>query len=122
MTIYALQNGENVDEADFNLYVQDSLKANWNTEFDNVIGNPPYVKFQDLTDENRKYLAKNWTTVDNGNFNLYFAFFELGYKLLNSNGKLGFITPNNYFTHIVSGCFNSQILSTKKMRYTHYRF
>lgn len=100
LTIYALQNGENVDEADFNLYVQDSLKANWKTEFDNVIGNPPYVKFQDLTDENRKYLAKNWTTVDNGSFNLYFAFFELGYKLLNSNGKLGFITPNNYFTSL----------------------
>jgi len=100
LTIYALQNGENVDESDFNLYVQDSLKASWNIEFDNIVGNPPYVKFQDLTDENRKYLAKNWTTVDNGSFNLYFAFFELGYKLLNSNGKLGFITPNNYFTSI----------------------
>ncbi|MFZ4456321.1 MAG: HsdM family class I SAM-dependent methyltransferase [Bacteroidales bacterium] len=100
LTIFALQNGENIDEIDFNLYVQDSLKANWTIRFDNVIGNPPYVKFQDLSDDNRKYLAKNWTTVDNGSFNLYFAFFELGYKLLNDDGKLGFITPNNYFTSL----------------------
>lgn len=100
LTIFALQNGENLEESDFNLYVQDSLKAKWNTEFDNVVGNPPYVKFQDLTDENRTYLTKNWTSIEGGTFNLYFAFFELGHKLLKPTGKLGYITPNNYFTSL----------------------
>lgn len=100
LTIYALQSGENLSEKDFNLYHQDSLKADWKVQFDNIVGNPPYVKFQDLTDENRRYLAKHWTTVEGGTFNLYFAFFELGYKLLKSTGKLGYITPNNYFTSL----------------------
>jgi methylase of polypeptide subunit release factors len=100
LTIYALQNGEQLSEKDFNLYHQDSLKANWENQFDNIVGNPPYVKFQDLTDENRTYLTKHWTTVEGGTFNLYFAFFELGYKLLKSTGKLGYITPNNYFTSL----------------------
>jgi len=100
LTIYALQNGEQLAESDFNLYHQDSLKANWEHQFDNIVGNPPYVKFQDLTDENRTFLAKNWTTVEGGTFNLYFAFFELGYKLLKPTGKLGYITPNNYFTSL----------------------
>lgn len=100
LTIYALQNGEQVADGDFNLYHQDSLKANWTDTFDNIVGNPPYVKFQDLTDDNRTYLAKHWTTVEGGTFNLYFAFFELGYKLLTSTGKLGYITPNNYFTSL----------------------
>lgn len=100
LTILALQNGENLEESDFNLFVQDSLKAKWDTNFDNVVGNPPYVKFQDLTDENRSYLAQNWTTTDGGAYNLYFAFFELGYKLLKPTGKLGYITPNNYFTSL----------------------
>ena len=100
LSIYALQNGEILQESDFNLYQQDSLKTNWELQFDNIVGNPPYVKFQDLTDENRAYLVKNWTTVEGGTFNLYFAFFELGYKLLNPTGKLGYITPNNYFTSI----------------------
>lgn len=100
LTIYALQNGEQLAESDFNLYNQDSLKANWEYKFDIIVGNPPYVKFQDLTDENRTYLAKHWTTVEGGTFNLYFAFFELGYKLLKPTGKLGYITPNNYFTSL----------------------
>jgi adenine-specific DNA-methyltransferase len=100
LTIYALQNGEELKDTDFNLYNQDSLRATWKSSFDNILGNPPYVKFQDLSDENRSYLTKNWTTVEGGTFNLYFAFFELGYKLLKPAGKLGYITPNNYFTSL----------------------
>ena len=82
LTIYALQHGEHVEDSDFNLYHQDSLRANWESHFDNIVGNPPYVKFQDLTDINRVYLAEHWTTVKGGTFNLYYAFFELGYKLI----------------------------------------
>ncbi|MDR0970620.1 MAG: SAM-dependent methyltransferase [Lentimicrobiaceae bacterium] len=100
LTIYALQHNEILEESDFNLYNQDSLKADWNMSFDTVVGNPPYVKFQDLSDENREYLVKNWSTVEGGTFNLYFAFFELGYKLLKPTGRLGYITPNNYFTSL----------------------
>jgi adenine-specific DNA-methyltransferase len=100
LTIYALQLGEILEDEDFNLFHQDSLKANWSMQFDNIVGNPPYVKFQDLSDENRAYLVDNWTTVEGGTFNLYFAFFELGYKLLKRTGQLGYITPNNYFTSL----------------------
>ncbi|MFZ1749902.1 MAG: N-6 DNA methylase [Saprospiraceae bacterium] len=100
LTIYALQYGELVEELDFNLFHQDSLKADWKLKYDNVVGNPPYVKFQDLSDENRSYLSKHWTTIEGGTYNLYFAFFELGYKLLKPTGQLGYITPNNYFTSL----------------------
>jgi methylase of polypeptide subunit release factors len=100
LTIYALQNNEILDNEDFNLFNQDSLKADWSFQFDNIVGNPPYVKFQDLSEDNRAYLINNWTTVEGGTFNLYFAFFELGYKLLKPNGQLGYITPNNYFTSL----------------------
>ncbi|MGI8655680.1 MAG: HsdM family class I SAM-dependent methyltransferase [Pyrinomonadaceae bacterium] len=100
LTIYALQNGEILQEDDFNLWHQDSLRFDWKTQFNNIIGNPPYVKFQDLSDENRSYLLDNWRTTKKGAFNLYFAFFELAYKLLKSSGKAAYITPNNYFTSL----------------------
>lgn len=100
LTIYALQYGEHLNESDFNLYHQDSIRSGWNQQFDNVVGNPPYVKFQDLSDENRRFLSQHYSTVEGGTFNLYFAFFELGYKLLKPTGKLGYITPNNYFTSL----------------------
>lgn len=113
LAIYALQYGEIIKDKDFNLYHQDSLKAEWKFQFDNIVGNPPYVKFQDLSDENREYLVKHWTTVDSGTFNLYFAFFELGYKLLKPTGKLGYITPNNYFTSIAGEAIRKYFQQTK---------
>ncbi|MFQ5825668.1 MAG: Eco57I restriction-modification methylase domain-containing protein, partial [bacterium] len=79
---------------------KESFRRNNTGKFDNIVGNPPYVKFQDLSDQNRCYLSNHWKTIQNGTFNLYFAFFELGYKLLNENGNLGYITPNNYFTSL----------------------
>jgi adenine-specific DNA-methyltransferase len=113
LTIYALQYGEHLKETDFNLYHQDSLRADWEHPFDNIIGNPPYVKFQDLSVGNRDYLAKHWTTVEGGTFNLYFAFFELGYKLLRPTGKLGYITPNNYFTSLAGEALRRFFLQQK---------
>lgn len=113
LTIYALQNGEQIEDSDFNLYHQDSLRASWNMSFDNIVGNPPYVKFQDLTEDNRNYLTKHWTTVEGGTFNLYFAFFELGYKLLKPAGKLGYITPNNYFTSLAGEALRRYFLRQK---------
>lgn len=113
LTIYALQNGEQLKDTDFNLYHQDSLRTSWKMSFDNIVGNPPYVKFQDLTDDNRNYLAKHWTTVEGGTFNLYFAFFELGYKLLKPTGKLGYITPNNYFTSLAGEALRKYFLHQK---------
>ncbi|MEA3452241.1 MAG: N-6 DNA methylase, partial [Bacteroidota bacterium] len=106
LSIFALENNEIIENDDFNLIVQDSIRADWKSifsqskGFDNIIGNPPYVKFQDLSEENRNFLSKNYKTIKNGTFNLYFAFFELGFNLLSKNGKLGYITPNNYFTSL----------------------
>lgn len=98
--LYALKNGETIEESQINLICCDSLKHKWPRKFDCIVGNPPYVKFQDLTDERREYLSANWTTTSFGTFNLYFAFFELGHRLLSENGRLGYITPNNYFTSL----------------------
>ena len=100
IAIYGLENGEVISESDFKLYKCDSLRNNWDRKYDVVIGNPPYVKFQDLSDENRTFLKDSWSTIEKGTFNLYFAFFELGYRLLNNKGRLGYITPNNYFTSL----------------------
>lgn len=113
LTIYGLQNNEYLEETDFNLINADSLKYRWNLKFDIIVGNPPYVKFQDLLDETRSFLAKKWHSCSKGSFNLYFAFFELGYNLLTSNGRLGYITPNNYFTSLAGESLRDFFNSTK---------
>jgi len=113
LSIYALQYGEVLEEADFNLYQRDSLRYPWMEKYDNVVGNPPYVKFQDLSEENREYLIKHWQTIEKGTFNLYFAFFELGYNLLKEDGQLGYITPNNYFTSLAGESLRTFLINKK---------
>lgn len=111
LTLQALVNGEDEENIKFNIYKQDSLSFDWKSKFssiakdggfDLVIGNPPYVKFQDLPDDIRKDLYTNWKTLNVGTYNLYFAFFELGITILNKAGRLGYITPNNYFTSLAA--------------------
>lgn len=98
--LYALVNNEILDEKSINVITTDSLKHKWDFKFDAIVGNPPYVKFQDLDEATRKYLFDTYSTTKLGTYNLYFAFFELGLKVLKEEGKLGYITPNNYFTSL----------------------
>ena len=71
------------------------------------------MKYQDLSAENRIYLLNTWKTIQSGTFNLYFAFFELGYNLLQPTGKLGYITPNNYFTSLAAKDLRSFFMQNK---------
>ncbi len=45
LSLYGLLSNEIIEESDFNIYNQDSLKADWSTKFKVIVGNPPYVKF-----------------------------------------------------------------------------
>lgn len=92
--------------AEDNLVVADSLDADFaklfprvfaDGGFDCVIGNPPYVRFQHL-DERVRVDLQRFKTIDDGNYNLYPPFYELGRNLLADNGKLAYITPNAFFT------------------------
>lgn len=61
--------------------------------FETVIGNPPYVKFQDILPETRKHLE---TTLLDRRGNLYLHFIERCVRLLAPGGELIFITPRDF--------------------------
>lgn len=87
----------------FNLVIADSLKENWTslfgvTDFDFVLGNPPYLNPKDMSEETVEFLKTNFKTTQNGIFNICYAFVENGFKYLSQNGTLEFIIPNNVLT------------------------
>lgn len=115
LSLLAISESESISVSQMNLLCCDSLKHKWQEHFDAVVGNPPYVKFQDMDEETRNFLIDNYRTTQFGTYNLYFAFFELGIQILTSNGKLGFITPNNYFTSLSGECLRKFFCDEKSI-------
>ena len=67
--------------------------------FDLIIGNPPYIRIQDLKNSEQDfvdYLNKSYESTGKGNYDIYIPFIELGYKLLKTKGQLSYIMPHKF--------------------------
>ena len=62
--------------------------------FDAVVGNPPYVKIQNLSDTNKEYYG-NVYNVARERYDLYSLFVERAENL--SDNRVGLILPNKFF-------------------------
>ena len=64
--------------------------------FDVVIGNPPYIRIQTLDKKDVEYFNNNYESPEK-NYDIYILFVEKGYKLIKSDGKVGYILPHKFF-------------------------
>ncbi len=101
LSLLAISNGEDLVEFEFNLMVGNALSFEWNEKikdfkgFDIVLGNPPYVRAKNLSEETKSLLT-NWEVTKTGNPDLYIPFFEIGLQFLKVGGILGYITVNTF--------------------------
>jgi adenine-specific DNA-methyltransferase len=66
--------------------------------FDLIIGNPPYVQWNNIDPETRELLRDPfWTPFINGEWDLLYAFIIWSVEKLRSGGELIFIVPYNWF-------------------------
>ena len=64
-------------------------------EADVVVGNPPYVRFDDLGEALAMAYRRRWSTMA-GRGDIYVGFFERGLAMLKPGGKLGFICADRW--------------------------
>ena len=84
-----------VKEVRWDVRCADALTLDiYDGKMDFVIGNPPYVRIHNL---DRAQLAR-FTFTRAGMTDMYLAFFELGFRQMNSCGKLCYITPSSFFS------------------------
>jgi len=76
--------------------------------FDIVIGNPPYINVENLDNNIKKYLFKNYKTCK-GRTDIYIAFIEATMKMLTLNGGFSYIIPYP-FTNQNYGCLSRKML------------
>lgn len=74
----------------------DFIKSNIETQYDNIVMNPPFIKMQDLSVNYRKYIKENFNVINNGIVDIYYAFIFKTIQLLKDDGILVAITPNSY--------------------------
>lgn len=78
-------------------------------KFDLSIGNPPYVRFQNLPSSYREKLQKNFATCAKGNVDIFFAFVE---QAIAQAKKTCMIFPNSWMA-TSSGNLLRKLLSSK---------
>ncbi len=83
-------------------------------KMDFVVGNPPYVRIHNLSD--------NFDTVkaslfgNSGMTDLYIAFYELGIRMLNNKGTLCYITPSSFFTSVAGANMRSYFVDHELLK------
>ena len=80
---YCDENSINMDFFDYSI----------NNKFDTIIGNPPFVRFQDILPKTKNKLK---SALFDGRTNLYMFFIEKCINHLSINGELIFITPRDF--------------------------
>lgn len=85
---------------DWKLYNENALTIKFETQFDYIIGNPPYITYKEMDKDSREALKEKFNSCSIGKFDYCYAFIELGVSLLNDTGKLVQLIPNNIYKNV----------------------
>lgn len=103
-----------IAEPDWDLRQADSLLEteaafSGGQKYSHIVGNPPYIRIQDLPTRTRRELQAKYCFCQKGSTDIFLAFFELGQQLLTDDGVLAFITSRSYFDSAAAQAFRRSV-------------
>jgi len=87
-----------------------------NAGFDAVIGNPPYVRYQNFDLSLKKYLSDMYS-VYHGSADLFLYFYELGLRFVKDENRLGYITSGTFMNSNSAKPFRQHIHDNASMEW-----
>lgn len=99
-----------IENVEWDLICDDALAVDkYDGTMDFVLGNPPYVRVHNL--ECSLNAVKKFSFAQKGMTDLFIAFYEIGLRMLNENGILGYITPSSFFNSLAGLCMRKKFVA-----------
>ncbi|MFE4570866.1 Eco57I restriction-modification methylase domain-containing protein [Paenibacillus chitinolyticus] len=89
-----------IDGVRWNVKNADYLRYTINEGIDFIIGNPPYIMYQNLQHREREFLKENFESCTKGKFDYCYAFIEKSIKELSTIGMMSYIVPSSIFKNV----------------------
>lgn len=89
----------NIGDVDWKIVNEDYLQWNsiTNTKFQYIVGNPPYITYSELKEEEQLFVKSNFETCVKGKFDYCYAFIEKSIKSLANDGKMSYLIPSSIY-------------------------
>ena len=84
-----------LEEIKWNLRLVNYLEHEEQSKYDYIIGNPPYISYYDMKEEDRQKL-KVFDSCQFGKFDYYYAFIEKAIKTMKDKASMVYIVPNSF--------------------------
>lgn len=84
----------------WNIKNQDYLKCPFEEKADYIVGNPPYIMYQNLKLSEREFLKQTFSSCVKGKFDYCYAFIEKSIKELGNAGRMSYIVPNSILKNV----------------------
>lgn len=92
-----LARNKGINKVRWNVINEDYLEWKCVKKFQFIVGNPPYITYQELNEKERNFVRKNFETCEKGKFDYCYAFIEKSVKCLDDKGKMSYLIPSSIF-------------------------
>lgn len=104
----------NIPQVRWDIHHNNTLKVlDYDGKMDFVVGNPPYVRVHNLDDTYDD--VKRFKFAEGGMTDLYLVFFEIGFNMLNDNGKMCYITPSSWLNSVAAKKLRSYVIQHENL-------
>ncbi len=79
----------------FNIKNFNALTIDNAEKYNYVVGNPPYLFIRDIPSDQRQFIENSNFKTNDGQYDYYQIFMELGIKILKNRGLFGYIVPDS---------------------------